>query len=60
MPLPDCGGGVTPASRLSVPAMHVYSTPGTYIATVRVTDDTDNPGPLDGIENLARVVVMVE
>jgi hypothetical protein len=30
------------------------------VATVRIHDDTDNPGPFDGIENVARVIVIVE
>lgn len=60
-PLPDCGGGpLAPAPEVATPATHVYTTPGTYLATVRVHDDTDNPGPFDGIENLARVIVVVE
>lgn len=60
-PLADCGGGpLVPAPQVSVPAVHVYTTPGTYFATVRVHDDTDNPGPFDGIENLARVIVVVQ
>ena len=60
-PLPDCGAGPLVAGmEVDVPARHVYSAPGTYLATVRVHDDTDNPGPFDGIENVARVIVVVE
>jgi hypothetical protein len=60
-PLPSCGGGpFAPAPQVAVPAAHVYVTPGTYLATVRVHDDTDNPGPFDGIENVARVIVIVQ
>jgi PKD domain len=59
-PLPDCGGPLTAAPEVALPAMHVYGTPGTYVATVRIHDDTDNPGPFDGIENVARVIVIVE
>jgi hypothetical protein len=58
--LPSCDGPLTPAGQVRVRAAHVYEAPGTYLATVRVHDDTDNPGPFDGIENLARVIVIVQ
>lgn len=58
--LPDCAGALAPAPEVTTPAPHIYATPGTFVATVRVTDDTDNPGPFDGLENLARVVIVVE
>jgi hypothetical protein len=57
--LPDCSGPLAPAPEMSTPAQYVYGTPGVFVATVRVTDDTDNPGPFDGLENLARVVIEV-
>lgn len=58
--LPGCdGGSLTPASAITAPANHVYATPGTYVATVRVYDNTDAIGPNDGIQNLSRVVVRV-
>lgn len=58
---PDCGAGpLAPAQEVRTPALHQYSMRGTFVATVRVHDDTDNPGPFDGIENLARVVIVVE
>ena len=60
-PLPDCGGGpFTPGAEVSTPAVVVYSTPGVYLPTVRVHDDTDSPGPEDGLENLAPVIVIVQ
>lgn len=58
--LPSCGAGFVPGQSVSTPASRVYTTPGTYTATLRVHDDTDNPGPFDGLENLSRVVVIVE
>ena len=58
--LPSCAPGFSAAAEVRTPASFVYSTPGTYLATVRVHDDTDNPGPEDGLENLARVVVIVQ
>jgi hypothetical protein len=58
--LPTCAPGFTPAAEVRTPAAFTYATPGTYLPTVRVHDDTDNPGPEDGLENLARVVVVVE
>lgn len=59
--LPSCGAGpFAPAPEVRMPALHQYSTRGTFVATVRVHDNTDNPGPFDGIENLARVVIVVE
>jgi pimeloyl-ACP methyl ester carboxylesterase len=57
--LPDCSGPLAPAPEMSTPAQYVYGNPGVFVATVRVTDDTDNPGPFDGLENLARVVIEV-
>jgi hypothetical protein len=58
--LPACAGGFTPGPEVSTPAAHVYTTRGVYTPTVRVHDDTDNPGPSDGLENLSRVVIVVE
>jgi hypothetical protein len=55
-----CAPGFAPAAEVGTPAAHVYTTPGVYTPTVRVHDDTDNPGPFDGLENLSRVVVIVE
>ena len=48
------------AQAVSTPASRVYTTPGIYTATLRVHDDTDNPGPFDGIQNLSRVVIVVQ
>jgi hypothetical protein len=45
------------ASGLSQEAAH---TPGVYLPTVRIHDDTDNPGLEDGLENLAPVIVIVQ
>jgi hypothetical protein len=58
--LPSCGGVFTPGPTVSTPALYTYTTPGTYTATLRVHDDTDNPGPFDGLENLSRVVIVVQ
>ena len=60
--LPDCGGGpLVPDDEVNIPAVHVYNINGTYVATVRVTDDTVNPtGFVNGIQNLGRVVVIVK
>jgi hypothetical protein len=58
--LPPCGGVFVPAASVSTPATFTYGTPGTYTATLRVHDDTDNPGPFDGLENLSRVVIIVQ
>ena len=57
--LPACGAGFVPGQAVSTPASRIYTTPGTYTATLRVHDDTNNPGPFDGIENLSRVVIVV-
>jgi hypothetical protein len=58
--LPACGAAFTPGREVSTPAAFIYLNRGTYTATVRVHDDADNPGPFDGVENLSRVVVVVE
>jgi hypothetical protein len=58
--LPTCAPGFATAAEVRTPAAFTYTMPGTYLPTVRVHDDTDNPGPEDGLENLARVVVVVE
>ena len=58
--LPACAPGFTAAAEVQTPASFTYATPGTYLPTVRVHDDTDNPGPEDGLENLTRVVVIVQ
>jgi hypothetical protein len=57
----NCGvGPLTLAKAVKIPATHVYTAPGTYWATVRVTDDTVNPpGFISGIQNLGHVVVIV-
>jgi hypothetical protein len=55
-----CAGGFVPAASVSTPAWRTYATAGTYTATLRVHDDSDFPGPFDGIENLSRVVIVVE
>lgn len=58
--LPGCSGGsLTPASTITTPANYVYATPGTYVATVKVYDNTDALGPFDGIQNLSRIVIRV-
>ena len=58
--LPRCDGGApTSGARISTPAEHVYATPGTYFATVKVYDGTDVLGPFDGFRNLSRVVLRV-
>jgi PKD domain len=58
--LPACSGSFAPGTVVSTPASFTYTTPGTYTATLRVHDDTDNPGPFDGLENLSRVVIIVQ
>lgn len=58
--LPLCAAGFVPGASVSTPASRIYSTPGTYTATLRVHDDSDFPGPYDGIENLSRVVIVVD
>jgi hypothetical protein len=58
--LPACAASFTPGRAVSTPATRVYATPGTYTATLRVHDDTDNPGPFDAIKNLSRVVIVVQ
>jgi hypothetical protein len=54
-----CGGGAfIPAQVVEIPAVHTYNTPGTFVATVLVTDDTVG-GFQSTIRNLGRVVVDV-
>jgi hypothetical protein len=57
--LPACAAGFIAGQTVSTPASRVYTTPGIYTATLRVHDDTDNPGPFDALKNLSRVVVEV-
>jgi hypothetical protein len=58
--LPDCAAGFIPGQAVTTPASRVYATPGTYTATRRVHDDTDNPSQFDGLQNLSRVVIVVQ
>jgi PKD domain len=58
--LPACSSGFTPARKIGTPASHLYTTPGVYTPTVRVHDDTNNSGAFDGLENLSRIVVVVQ
>ena len=57
--LPDCAAGFVSGHAVSTPAQRVYATPGIYTATLRVHDDTDNPGPFDALKNLSRVIIEV-
>jgi hypothetical protein len=58
--LPLCAAGFVAGASVTTPALHLYPTPGTYTATLRVHDDTDNPLAFDGLENLVRVVIVVQ
>jgi hypothetical protein len=57
--LPACAASFIPGQMVSTPASRVYANPGIYTATLRVHDDTDNPGPFDALKNLSRVVIEV-
>jgi hypothetical protein len=58
--LPLCAAGFVSQASVATPATHLYTVPGIYAATLRVHDDTDNPGAFDGLENLVRVVIEVQ